>query len=185
VKAMVLNAGKTVNEKNDCVSLAKQGDKEAFIYLIQENKSNLYRVAKAMLKHEADIEDAMQMTIMKAYEQIKRLKKDRYFKTWLIRILINQCNDTLRAKKKVISLENVSKEVGIHEDSYQDMDIQAAIYSLKDELKSVTVLFYYEDLTTKDIARLLKIPEGTVRSRLSTARALLQKRLKFSEGEKE
>ncbi|WNB94008.1 sigma-70 family RNA polymerase sigma factor [Bacillus sp. NEB1478] len=163
----------------DRVALAKKGDKDAFIFLIHENKTNLYRVAMAMLKNQADAEDAIQMTIMKAYEKIGRLKKNLYFKTWLIRILINQCNDTLRAKKKVISLDNMNREFGGYEDSYKDLDVQDAIYSLKEELRLVTVLFYYEDITTKEISKLLKIPEGTVRSRLSTARSTLQKLLQI------
>lgn len=166
------------NNRKNTVALAKKGDKDAFILLIQENKTSLYRVAKAMLKHEADIEDAIQVTIIKAYEKIHKLKKDLYFKTWLIRILINQCNEILRANKKVVSMEKLPEQVGMYEDSYMDMDIQSAIHSLKDELKAVTVLFYYEDMTTKEIAKLLKIPEGTVRSRLSNARSLLQKHLK-------
>jgi RNA polymerase sigma-70 factor (ECF subfamily) len=183
VKEMAISF-ESVKVVTDKVALAKKGDKDAFINLIHENKTNLYRVAIAMLKNQADAEDAIQMTIMKAYEKIGRLKKNLYFKTWLIRILINQCNDTLRAKKKVISLENMNGEVGGYEDSYKDLDVQNAIYSLKEELRLVTILFYYEDLTTKEISKLLKIPEGTVRSRLSTARTTLQKRLQIIEKNK-
>jgi RNA polymerase sigma-70 factor, ECF subfamily len=164
--------------RRNIITRAKEGDKDAFILLIQENKTNLYRVAKAMLKHESDVEDAIQVTIIKAYEKIGKLRNDMYFKTWLIRILINQCNELLRVKKRTVSLEKLSIDVSMYEDSYRDLDLQSAIHSLKDELKAVTVLFYYEDMTTKEIAKLLKIPEGTVRSRLSKARATLQKYLK-------
>lgn len=165
-------------ERSDNVALAKKGDKSAFILLIQENKTNLYRVAKAMLKHDLDVEDAIQMTIIKAYEKIRSLRKDIYFKTWLIRILINQCNEILRVKKRVVSIENLTQEVSLYEDTYKDLDLQSAIHSLKYELKAVTVLFYYEDMSTKEIAKLLKIPEGTVRTRLSRARSMLHKQLK-------
>lgn len=165
------------NRSNN-IALAKKGDKDAFILLIQENKTNLYRVAKAMLKHDSDVEDAIQITIIKAYEKIGKLRKDMYFKTWLIRILINQCNEILRAKKRTVSIEKISVEVSVYEDAYKDLDLETAIHSLKDELKAVTVLFYYEDMATKEIAKLLKIPEGTVRSRLSKARAKLQEHFK-------
>ncbi len=170
-----------IKKQDDLVSIAKKGDKEAFISLIQQNKINVYRVAKAMLHNESDIEDVIQITILKAFENIKKLKKNRYFKTWLIRILINECNSILKARKKIISIDTLYENNAICEDTYLNIDLHSAVYSMKEEFRVVTVLFYYEDLSTKEIAKLLKIPEGTVRSRLSKARRLLQKLLKLDE----
>ncbi|RDI45736.1 RNA polymerase sigma factor [Falsibacillus pallidus] len=166
-----------IHKKKGLVALAKIGDNEAFSTLIHENKRNLYRIAKAMLYQELDIEDAIQYTILSAYQNIKKLKKDEYFRTWLIRILINHCNNILRLRKRTISLEELSFPSASYEDTYKDMDLQEAIFSLKEDLRIVIILFYYEDLPSKDIAKLLKVPEGTVRSRLSIARKFLQKQL--------
>lgn len=154
------------------VSLAKEGDKKAFTSLINENKLNLYRVAKAMLNSEADIEDAIQNTIIKAYENIEKLRNDALFKTWIIKILINQCNEIIRSNKKIVFIEDV-KEHGGYYDSYKNIDLQKAIESLNEELRVVTVLFYYEDLPQEQIAKILEIPKGTVRSRLFRARERL------------
>ncbi|MNP06692.1 ECF RNA polymerase sigma factor SigR [compost metagenome] len=69
----------------------------------------------------------------------------------------------------MISIENIENEK-THLDSYENLDLSKAIDSLNEDLKMVTLLFYYEDIAQKDIAKILKIPEGTVRSRLTRAR---------------
>lgn len=162
------------NYKNKLlVTSFKKGQKEAFVTLINDNKLNMYRVGKAMLDQKEDIEDAIQNTIVKAYENIHTLRKEEFFKTWLIRILINECNEILRKKKKIISLEE-----GIpnnhYMDKYSNLDLNDAVSKLSEELRITTVLFYFEDMSLKEIAKVLEIPEGTVRSRLTRARKQLK-----------
>lgn len=82
------------------VRLAKKGNKEAFGRLIECNKVSMYRVAVSMLGSKEDIEDSIQNSIIKAYEGIIKLKKNEYFKTWLIRILINECKRISTKTKK-------------------------------------------------------------------------------------
>ncbi|WP_459500136.1 RNA polymerase sigma factor [Bacillus sp. C1] len=166
-----------VKEESE-VSLAKKGNHEAFVSLIHTYKMQFYRIAKAMLYDEADIEDAIQTTILKAYENIKNLKTDEFFQTWFIRILINQCNEMIRLRKKVITIEGNSTHM-IAFDSYENIDLHNAIQSLNEELRAVTVLYYYEDMSQEKIATLLEIPKGTVKSRLSRAREQLQKQLEM------
>lgn len=159
--------------KKSTVSKAKKGDKEDFLGLIDENRLNLYRVARGILKDKEDIEDALQNTIIKSFQKINSLKKNEYFRTWIIRILINECNEILRKNKRVTHLDdNTATE--IYSDSYENMDLTSAINSLSEELRLTTVLFYFEDMSLKDIAKMLKIPEGTVRSRLTRARVKLR-----------
>ncbi|CAM4114546.1 MULTISPECIES: RNA polymerase sigma factor [Bacillus cereus group] len=166
-----------VKEETD-VSLAKKGDHEAFMALIHTEKVKMYRIAKAMLHDETNIEDAMQATILKAYENIKKLKKEAFFQTWLIRILINECNNIIRSYKKVIVIEDYDSNM-VAFDRYEDIDLCNAIQSLTEELRAVTVLYYYEDMNQESIAALLEIPKGTVKSRLSRAREQLEERLKM------
>ena len=78
--------------KKSKISKAKGGSKEAFIELIEENLTSIYRVSKGILSSEDDVEDAIQNTILLAFKNIKTLKKEEYFKTWLIKILINESN---------------------------------------------------------------------------------------------
>lgn len=78
---------------------AKKGDKDAFCRLIDENVQSMYKVAAAYLKNDEDVADAIQDTILSCYENLKSLKQNRYFKTWMIRILINKCKDMIQKKK--------------------------------------------------------------------------------------
>lgn len=154
------------------VKLAKKGDKEAFGRLIEYNKVSMYRVALSMVKKKEDIEDAIQNSITKAYQEIIYLRKDEYFKTWLIRILINECKAILKSNSRIAHIEELKCEIETVQD-FSNIEVTYAINSLEDELRIVTTLFYFEDIPQKAIARILDIPEGTVKSRLSRARSRL------------
>ena len=160
-------------KKKSNIIKAKNGDNEAFLELINENKLNIYRVARGILSNEHDIEDAIQNTIIKAYEKINTLKKNEFFRTWLVRILINECNEIIRKNKRIVSI-NESNHEEKYNDYYENIDLTNAINSLSEELRVTTVLFYFEDMSIKDIASVLNIPNGTVRSRLSRARKILR-----------
>ena len=84
------------------IKRAKKGDIEAFINLMDINKTYMYKVAKSILNNNEDIADAIQETILSCYKNIEKLKEIKYFKTWMTRILINKCNDVIRANKNII-----------------------------------------------------------------------------------
>lgn len=156
------------------IESAKKGDKVAFEKIINEHKISLYRVARGILKDYQDIEDAFQETIIKAYKGIVHLKKNEYFKTWIIRIMINECYNVLKRNKKVLYLEDVEIEHYALDNNLNKVEVAEAINSLEDDLKIVTVLYFYEDLPQKEIAKILDIPHGTVRSRLFRAKEKLR-----------
>jgi RNA polymerase sigma-70 factor (ECF subfamily) len=162
------------------VKLAKKGDREAFVRLIRRFEVNLYRVAKAILKRDEDCADAMQDTVLIAYRSIHRLRQPAYFKTWLIRILINQCNQILRKQKKVFSIENL-RELSAQSKEMEWIELKAAIDQLEEPLRLVIILHYIEDLSVKEIATLLELPEGTVKSRLHRARQALMSKWENTE----
>lgn len=157
--------------------LAIKGDKEAFVYLINEHRLSLYRIAKGILKDDYKVEDAISNTIIKAFENIKKLKKAEYFKTWLIRILINECNLTLKKEKRILYLEDSVKEEA-YIDLYENIDLINAIETLDDDLKLVTILYYFEDIDQKEIAKIISVKESTVRTKLFRARKKLHEILK-------
>lgn len=159
------------------VSLAKYGDKKAFERLILQYNDSIYRIAYSMLGNKQDIEDAYQNTIIKCYKGIARLKNDEFFKTWLIRVLINECNNILKHRKKVVSLEKIDDTTVISDD-YSKLELTVAVNNLEAKLKIVTILYYFEDISQKRISEILSIPEGTVASRLSRARIKLFESLK-------
>lgn len=165
--------------KLDLVHKAKKGNGKAFTKLIEENLKSIYRVAKGILNNEDDIEDAIQNTILKSYSNIKTLRNEELFKTWLIRILINECNKIYNFNKKCISLDKVIEEQ--YNDKYENLDLKIAVNSLPEELRLVITLFYFEDLKISQISEIIGIPEGTVKSRLSKAKAKIAERINGKE----
>lgn len=165
--------------KLDLVYRAKRGNGKAFTKLIEENIKSIYRVAKGILSSEDDIEDAIQNTILKAYSNIKTLRKEELFKTWLIKILINECNKIYNFNKKCISLDKVIEEQ--YNDKYENLDLKIAVDSLPEELRLVIVLFYFEDLKISEVSELIGIPEGTVKSRLSRAKTKISESINGKE----
>ena len=113
----------------------------------------------------------MQTAILTAYEKLGTLKQEQYFKTWLVRILINVCNKQLRSAAKTTELHDTD----ISSDSAEaSTEIRMAIESLPVKIRQVVVLYYIEQFTIKEIKQILKIPEGTVKSRLSKGRDLMK-----------
>ncbi|MEG2892235.1 MAG: sigma-70 family RNA polymerase sigma factor, partial [Clostridium sp.] len=156
------------------VKRAKKGDKEAFSSLVRIHEKDLYRVSITMVKNNEDALDCIQDTILKAYEKIHSLNEEKYFKTWLLKILINNCNNLLRLRNRVIDLQGYIPEEGSYEEE-NFLEVNEYVNSLSEELRVLIVLYYFEDIGVSDIASSLNIPEGTVKSRLHRARALLGK----------
>ena len=145
--------------------------KEKFTELILENEEMMCKVAMSMLRNEKDCEDAIQSAIMTAYEKLSALKHEEYFRTWLIRILINNCNKQLRQRKKTSELTEIH---AVSNPSVEEVEVRAAVESLPIKIRQVIILYYSEQFTTKEISEILKIPKGTVLSRLDKGRKLLR-----------
>lgn len=145
--------------------------KEKFTLLVLECEETLFRISVSMLKNEKDAEDATQTAILKAYEKISTLKEERYFKTWLVRILINICNRQLKQKSRLADLQ---KDVCSTDISFDNIEVRTALESLPLKVRQVVVLYYIEQFSTKEISTILKIPKGTVLSRLAKGRDLLR-----------
>lgn len=162
------------------IKKAQNGDKEAFISIINEHLQMMYKVAKTRLTSEEDIGDAIQETILSAYKSICVLKNTSYFKTWLIKILINKCNDIISKNKKVIYVEDYYESIE-NEDSLEDKDsieenivFNETLNSLDESYKTVIVLYYVSGFNTREISEILKEKEGTIKFRLSRARQKLK-----------
>lgn len=145
--------------------------KEKFTSLVLDCEETLYRISVSMLKNEKDAEDATQTAILNAYEKISTLREERYFKTWLVRILINICKKQLRNKGNFTQFQDDYSSLGI---SFEYIEVRTAIESLPLKIIQVVVLYYLEQFSTKEISSILKIPKGTVLSRLSKGRSLLR-----------
>lgn len=154
------------------VRLAQKGNKEAFCKLITESELLMYKIARTFFECDADCADVIQETILKAYKSLRKLKEPQYFKTWLVRILINECKRVLNSRKKIVLSKDLSSSIH-YNPPFEKLELWHVVASLNDELSTVINLFYVEDLTLKQIAKILNKPEGTIKSRLSRARAQL------------
>jgi RNA polymerase sigma-70 factor, ECF subfamily len=170
--SLELNSSTTGNAKIEVVNF-KTLSKDSFIELIQENKLSLYRLSKSILKNEVDIQDAMSETIIKAYMNIHKLRLMDNFKPWIMKILVNECYNIIRKYKKVELTNDFTDYEGSYEDKTEG-SLMAYVNQLADEFKSVIILFYYDDISVKNISTILNISEGTVKSRLSRAKAKLK-----------
>ena len=150
--------------------------KNEFSEKVLESEQTLYRISMSMLKNESDCEDAVQTAILTAYEKLGSLREERYFRTWLVRILINVCNMQLKKRSRVISLEDAT---GVPEPSLlshtESTELRLAIEALPVKIRQAVVLYYIEDFSVSEIKNILKIPEGTVKSRLSKGRDHLRR----------
>lgn len=161
----------------EIIKKAKQGYVNEIGQIILENMQTLYRVAFGILRTEDEINDAISNTTVIVFEKIHTLKKEEYFKTWLTRILINECYKIYNQNKKIVYLETYDQEKLTYNDEYVDDDIKNLVRKLDKDLKEIVILYYFEDFSVKEIAKIMKIPEGTVKSRLSRARRELEKTL--------
>ena len=158
---------------NTLVKRAKHGDSEAFITLIEECKMTLRRVALGYLKNDEDAADVIQDTILDAYEHIGALKKEEYFKTWLVRILINHCTKNYRSNKRKAYLEEDCAEEACC-NGRAELEFRELLSILPDDSRIIFQLYFGEQFTTKEIAELLGMNENTVKSRLHRGKEQLR-----------
>lgn len=164
----------------------EKGIPETFEELVSDVKLKMYKTAIAILKNDDDACDAIQEALMSAYKNFSKLEEKQYFSTWIIRILINKCYDIIKKNKKVTYL---NKQMELDEnDRYYDVYseescVERTLNAIDSDLKVVTVLYYYDEFSVKEISEMLNIPEGTVKSRLSRARDKIYDILKKEEGD--
>lgn len=161
-----------MENEQELILRAKRKDGTAFSMLMQRHAKSLYKVAKAILKNDEDVADAMQETALSCWEKIETLQNGQYFKTWLIRILINHCN-TIRRKKSRYVLSVLLPEEGTEENAYANAEWMELLSCLGEKHRIVIVLYYVEGFRIREIADLLNISESAVKERLSTARKKL------------
>ena len=169
------------------VEEAKLGNNEAFEQLIEANKLKMYKVAKSILKNEDDVCDAIQNALMSAYTNLNKLQNNQFFSTWLIRILINKSYDIANKNQRLYTNVTDIDEYNTNDSlkSYDSYDseslVENVLTKIDDDLKTITVLYYYNDYSVNEIAMILDIPEGTVKSRLSRARSKIYEIIKSEE----
>lgn len=153
------------------VEEAKNKNPDAFDQLMRTQLQRMYRIAISMLQNEEDAADAIQETVLKCWEKIGQLKNDDYFQTWLTRILINQCKDILRSRKRLIFTDEIPEIV--HIDDYFTSEWKELLSHLNEKYRVVLELYYVDGFSTKEIAGMLHITDANVRGRMARGRKQL------------
>ena len=169
-------------EMNELIEKAKKGDKDSFTQIILMMKDNLYRIARMRFQNEDDINEVVQLTIIEVYNSLRKLRDNKKFKSWVIKILINYCNKQYKKKSKDEKEQNIEIDIEEKNDEIarkiDQIDFYNLIKTLDYKERLSLMLFYAEDLSYKEISKILKEPESTIRNRNSRAIDKLRKKYK-------
>lgn len=166
-------------ETIELMKKAKRGNKEALLSLIMIQKPEYYKLAYVFMKNEDDALDALQDMIVIIYDNITKLRKDESFYYWSKTILVNTCKAKLKRNNKQTSLEEIKKHTIIEDfdDPVDKIILERYISKLSIKHQEVIKLRYYLDYDYESISRILKVPLGTVKSRLNAGITKLKEAL--------
>lgn len=143
---------------------------EEFSQAIMGMMGTLYRVASAQLRQKADREDAVQECLRKAWEHRHRLRDERYLQTWVIRILLNECHTIQRRMARTMPAE----EIPTVQRESQGGPLKAALLQVEERYRVPILLHYIEGYSVAEVAGILRVPQGTVKTWLSRGRKALK-----------
>lgn len=154
----------------------KKYEVELFLDMIRDNKAAFFRASYSFLLNKEDAEDAVSNAVLKAYTHLSDLRSTRKMKAWFYGILVNECKDMLRKQKQISYVSYETEEVDIEKTGPNEEmpDLYRYICQSEPVFREVIILFYFAGFNGKEIARMLDVPEGTVKSRLSRAKKKLK-----------
>jgi RNA polymerase sigma-70 factor (ECF subfamily) len=160
------------------VEQAQRGDREAFTRLAFELSDRLFAVAHRILRDFDSAGDALQVTLLRIWRDLPTLRDPSLVEAWAYRVVVRACHDELRKLRRQAPALHLLAVDGAEEDpaiSIADREqLDRAFQTLTTEQRAAIVLQYYRDLTLSEIADVLQVPIGTVRSRLHYAKRALR-----------
>ena len=170
------------------IELCRVGDSSAIESFVQTYQQDVYRLALSILDDPSEADDATQEALLAALRALDSFHGASSLKTWLFSITVNICRTRLQKQKRRERLRQIlgsilqtARPVSVEENTIEnesDEALWSAIHNMDEKHRIPVVLRYYHDLSVAEIATILQIPEGTVHSRLNTARRLLHSALK-------
>ena len=162
------------------VPLPRESDEERLTRLMTTYGDSVLRVCYLYLRDHALAQDASQTTFVKAWQALATLRDGATEKAWLLRIAVNTCKSILRSREHQLytqtpNLDDLPLPVM---DERPDNTVLAAVTVLPDKYREVVLPHYYQGLASPEVARILRVPQATVLTRLHRARKLLESKLK-------
>lgn len=159
-------------EGSDAMFKTNGIDKNAYLSFITENKEMMYRVAFGYLHDETKALDAVDEAVYLGYVHIHDLKEPKYLKTWVTRILINECYKVIRKSKREFNMEVLPEDsLDFGDDT---IHLKLAVNNLPEDLRKIIILRYFGGYTISETAEILELPEGTVSTRSKKALEILR-----------
>lgn len=150
-------------------------NKDEFTEQVLEIEKSLYYVSKSILSNDEDCKDAIQNTIFKAYKNLGNLREDCYFKTWITRILINECYGIAKTNKRQVPYEDYMMDL---KEKTNFSEVYIEIQNLEEKYRVPFVLHYVEGFSLQEISKMLKTTEAGIKMRLLRARRVLKEQLR-------
>lgn len=160
----------------------KRITEQEFITVVSEASDLMYRLAYGILHNETDAEDAISESVLKAWENIDNIHNVSRLKNWLLSIVVNESKNMYKKIKREVAVERIFEYLDATEVKNENSDILYILESLKMEQRIVIIMHYFNEMSVKEIAEVLHISTGTVKSRLNRARnnlkLILEERIK-------
>ena len=152
-------------------------EKTEFDNAARQYRDMVYRIALHHFADSFDAEDAVQEVFLRLFIWGKPFESGEHLRRWLIRVTVNHCRDVLKSpwRKRWVSLDTLPDQPVF--DAPEQGELYQAVMALPEKYRVTLYLFYYEELSTKEIAELLELRQTAVTTRLSRGRELLKKRL--------
>lgn len=153
-------------------------EKAEFVTLVDRKSDMLYHIARTILRNDEDCKDALQETVLKAWENRQKLRDAALAATWITRILINECRALGRRRRKYV----LRADVGVSgSQPPEDPALREALDTMPEKLRLPLILHYLEGYSYREISFILGVPNTTVRSRLSRARKAMETELQYEQ----
>lgn len=156
---------------------SKKMSTDIFMTRVEEYTPVMYKTAYSILHNDADVADAVQETILNGYEKLDTLREPKYFKTWITKILINNCYSILRTRDKTVLDTDGIPEPVFMEDYDSDLGFKELISVVDEKYQVLLTLFYSSGFKIPEIAQMMDMNVNTVKTQLARAREQLRRYL--------
>lgn len=167
------------------IKKAKKGEKESFAQAVMLVKDDAYKIAYCYLHNEEDSMDTVCNAVEKALVNLKKLREPKFFKTWFIRIVINEAKMQLRQRDKVISMADRLYLEGNYDESIrmaENIDLESLLGELNSLDRLLIYMKYYMGYTLDEIAESVNLPTGTVKTKIYSNLKQMKTKLEVREG---